>query len=104
MKLNLLYRFDLFIKFLYIYAYDKKLQTDFFKNMYISHFQCINNFTERVDWPNENSVKDKDKCVFFFNKLIENIKINGFDKKFGIPIGNNDIIVNGAHRFILLLF
>ena len=100
MNLNLLYRFDLFIKFLYIYAYDKKLQTDFFKNMYISHFQCINNFTELVDWPNENSVKDKDKCVFFFNKLIENIKINGFDKKFGIPVGNNDIIVNGAHRFI----
>ena len=78
----------------------KNYKLIFLKNMYISHFQCINNFTERVDWPNENSVKDKDKCVFFFNKLIENIKINGFDKKFGIPVGNNDIIVNGAHRFI----
>lgn len=96
---NLIYRFDLFIKYLYVYYYDKNIKTDFFKDMYISHFQCINNFTELVDWPEENSPKDKDKCIFYFNRLIENIKKKGFDRNFSIPIGNNNIIINGSHRF-----
>jgi len=66
--------------------------------MYISHIQCINNFTETVDWPNDNGLKDKNKCILYFNRLIENIKKYGFNKDFPIPVGNNKIIINGAHR------
>ena len=35
-----------------------------------------------------------------FNKLIENIKQEGYNERFPIPVGKNGVIINGAHRLV----
>ena len=102
---NLLYRFDLLIKYLYIYAYEKKINTDFFKNLYLLHIKCINNFNEITTYENTSLIKcNENICINIFNNLIESIKNNGFNEKYPIPVGNNEIIINGAHRFAICFF
>ena len=39
-----------------------------------------------------------------FDNLITSIKNNNFDKKFPIPIGSNNVIINGAHRLMTSYF
>ena len=95
-------RFDLMAKYLYIKHYDKNLNCSFFKDLYIKHFITFNNCFEYPDphLPNGNSKKTPDDFIKEFNLLIENMKNNGFDSNYPIPIGNNNIIINGAHRLI----
>ena len=95
-------RFDLMAKYLYVKSIDKNLNTDFFKELYHKHFVTFNGCKELPD----NTIGEigiaKNNIDDFINsfKLIENMKKNGFDERFPIPIGNNGIIVNGAHRLV----
>ena len=93
--LSFIVRFDLMAKFLYIKYREKEVHTAFFKNLYHKHLITFNNCWE---YPG-TKMKIED---FFkeFNILIDSIKKNGFDNKFPILIGKNDIIVNGIHRLI----
>ena len=95
-------RFDLMAKYLYIKSYDKEYKTNFFKKLYISHFKTFNNCYELPD--NHSSVKitkkNEDDFINEFNKLIEDMKKNGYNNNFPIPFGKNNIIINGAHRLI----
>jgi hypothetical protein len=87
-------------KYLYVKSKDKKFETEFFKNLYVNHMLSFNNCYEKS---NMYSLNKKNKCKDFiinFDKLINNIKNNGFSKKNPIPVGENDIIINGAHRLI----
>ncbi len=100
-----LFRFDFMIKFLYVYAYENNLQTDFFKNIYILQMQCINNFTEVTYYENNEITKNNgDICIKIFNKIIDSIKKNGFNEKYCIPLGINNIIINGMHRYTVCKF
>ena len=87
-------RFDLMAKYLYIKYFG--IQTSFYKELYHQHFITFNNCWEH---PGDEKTKIED---FFdaFNKLIMNMKTNGFNKEYPVPIGRNGIIINGAHRLV----
>lgn len=95
-------RFDLMAKYLYIKNYDNKYKTEFYKDLYIEHFKTFNNLYEYPDKFSSYNVEKKNKDDFIneFNKLIESIKNNGFNSEYPIPVGNNNVIINGAHRLI----
>ena len=74
-------RFDLMAKYLYI----KYRHINFYKKLYHKHLITFNNCWEHPG--------DKTCINDFFNeydKLIDNIKNNGYDDNFPIPIGNNN--------------
>ncbi len=100
-----LFRFDYMIKYLYVYGYENNLQTDFFRNIYILHMECINNFTEVTYYENSKLTKNNgDICIKIFNKIIDSIKKNGFNENYPIPLGMNNIITNGMHRYAICNF
>jgi hypothetical protein len=96
-------RFDLIAKYLYIKSADKNLQTNFFKQLYHNHLITFNSCIELpATTVGEQSIAKTNITVFMdtFNKLIENIKHNGYDERFPIPVGKNGVIINGAHRLV----
>ena len=95
----LVQRFDLLAKFIYIKFRENKIETNFHVELYREHIRTFNNFKE-ID-NNKNTEED-----FFssFNRLIEDIKINGYNSNFPIPLGKNKILENGAHRLMVSLF
>ena len=92
-------RFDLMAKYIYVKYKIYELQTEFHKDLYREHIRTFNNFKE-VD-NNKNNEKD-----FFdaFDKLINDMKKNGYDKKYPIPLGSNKVLKNGAHRLMTSYF
>ena len=96
-------RFDLMAKYLYIKSKDKKYNTNFFKELYHKHIITFNNCYELPDPTMKNSIKKENIEDFMnsFDKLIDNIKNNGYNKKYPIPVGNNNVIINGAHRLMI---
>ena len=96
-------RFDFMAKLLYIKSYDKKYNTDFYKNLYHAHLNTFNGCYELPDSTNvELGVAKKNINDFLdaFHSLIDSIKENGFDKKYAIPVGSDGCIENGTHRLI----
>ena len=99
-------RFDLMAKYLYIKLKDKKLKTDFFKELYHKHlitFNGCNEFPDRT--VGETGLSKTNIYIFLntFDSLINSIKNYGYDEKHPIPVGKNGIIVNGAHRLMVKL-
>ena len=95
-------RFDLMAKYLYIKHHDKNLKCSFFKDLYIAHLRTFNNCYEYPDpnLPHQKTKQTPDDFIEQFNLLIENMKNNGFDTNYPIPVGQNNIIINGAHRLV----
>jgi hypothetical protein len=89
-KNNILYRFDLIVKYLYVKYINNNYNTDYFINLYKNHIFLFNNANEE----NKKSIND---FIISFNMLIDSIKNNGFNNNYKIPI-NNNLITNGAHR------
>jgi len=99
-------RFDLMAKYLYIKYKEKNIKSSFFKELYHKHLITFNNCYELPDLHSKEQI-DKTNIETFinnFDKLIESIKFNGFNKKYPIPMGNNNIIINGAHRLIVCYY
>ena len=92
-------RFDLMAKYLYIKHYDKKIHTNFFIKLYKSH---INTFNGCYEYPGTKT--NIQQFIESFNALIESIKTNNFNKDFPIPIGSNNVIINGSHRLMVSYF
>lgn len=92
-------RFDLIFKYLYIKNKNKNIK--FFEDLYAEHIRAFNNFHERV--PSDGIPKEsRQDFINSFDKLYDNIKKNGFDKKQGlIPVGENGEINDGAHRLTI---
>lgn len=100
-------RFDLIAKYLFIKAKDKQLNTKFFKDLYHNHIITFNNCKEFPDTTrDETSISKLGIKDFFdtFELLIKKLIDNGFDEKYPIPIGNNNIIINGAHRLMICYY
>lgn len=88
-------RFDFMAKLLYIKYYNFN-KIEYFKTLYEKHILTFNGGWE---YPGtKTNIKQFLKC---FDDLIDRIKKNGFDKKYPIPIGNNNVIINGAHRLLI---
>jgi len=92
-------RFDLMAKYLYVKYKNFNLHTEIHIDLYREHIRTFNNFKE-VD-NNKNNEKD-----FFqsFDNLINDMKENGYDKKYSIPLGSNKVLKNGAHRLMTSYF
>ena len=88
-------RFDLMAKYLYI----KYRHIDFYKELYHKHLITFNNCYEKPDGIKKNI----DDFLSSFNKLIDDMKDNGFNDKYPIPIYKNKI-TNGAHRLMVSYF
>ena len=100
-------RFDLMAKYLYIKAKDKQLNTEFFKKLYHNHLITFNNCKELPDTSRgENNISKSDIEDFYknFDKLIKSLQDNGFDEKYPISLGSNNIIINGAHRLMICYY
>jgi len=95
-------RFDLMAKYLYIKSYDKKYNTKFFIDLYHKHLITFNNCYELPDMTSNEEIKKENINDYInnFNKLIDDMKINGYNEDYSIPIGVNNIIINGAHRLV----
>tara|TARA_B110001452_G_C15241431_1_gene429863 strand:+ start:2168 stop:3406 length:1239 start_codon:yes stop_codon:yes gene_type:complete len=91
-------------KYLYIKYKDKDIKSDFYKELYHKHLITFNGCYELPDStiPNcgitKSCIEDYLKA---FDDLIDDIKKNGFNKQYPIPLGSNDIIINGAHRLMI---
>jgi len=88
-------RFDLMAKLLYIKSKEKNLNTNYFKELYHKHIITFNNCWE---YPGtKTSIED-----FYnnFDNLIDDMKKNGYNETHPIIIGNNGVLVNGAHRLM----
>lgn len=96
-------RFDLIAKYLYIKYYEKKIKCEFYKELYHKHLLTFNNCIEPQDnyLPNQKLKKNINDFINSFNLLIEDIKKNGFNDKYPIPLGKNNIIINGSHRLMV---
>ena len=92
------HRFDIFIKSMYVEAFDKNINLDIAKNIYLDHIKAFNNFSE------PDTKKDgKEEFLNSFNRLIGDIKKDGF-KDFYIPISRTGEIIDGAHRLAVAYY
>ncbi|MCH8519517.1 MAG: hypothetical protein LAT82_02060 [Nanoarchaeota archaeon] len=90
-------RLDVIIKYLYVKAYVENNNYQYYKNLYINSIKLINGGIE----DDKSSV---DNFLEKFNTLIDSIQKKGFDKNFPIPVGENNIILNGAHRLAVCMY
>lgn len=89
------YRFDLGAKYFYIKCKINNINTHFYKELYHQHMITFNNCLEK------NSHKNKiEHFLEELDNLITNMNENGYNSNYPIPIGSNNIILNGAHRLI----
>ena len=82
-------------KLLYIKSKEKHLNTNYFKELYHKHIITFNNCWE---YPGtKTSIED-----FYnnFDALIDDMKKNGYNETQPIIIGNNGVLINGAHRLM----
>lgn len=79
----------------YIYAKHREWNTtcQFGKNIYYQHLNIWNHFYE--DSPPKRSFADYYNS---FNKLLNSIKMDGFNSNYPIPLDKGGIIANGSHR------
>lgn len=90
-------RFDLMAKLIYIHEYEEGNDVTHAVNIYKDNINAFSygSFIE---------LGSEDKCSFEeyvkqFNSIIDSIKKNGFDpKKSLVPVGNDGVICDGAHR------
>lgn len=90
-------RIDLVAKLKYIESVEKRYDTDFFRELYKETIAAFSD--DSFKEPGSDIKNSFKKYVEIFNKLIKNIKENGFDSdKSIIPVGKNNAIMDGAHR------
>lgn len=92
-------RFDLMAKWIYIDSLERGLDLEHATQIYrnsIFAFSC-GTFNE----PGMEGKDSFDKYIEQFNDLINDIRQNGFDdKKSIIPVGKNNVLLDGAHRVV----
>lgn len=92
-------RFDLMAKYIYIKFKAKKINTSFYYDLYHEHMKTFNNCWE---YPGtKTKIKD---FITAFDSLIHSIEKDGFNKNFPIPVGINNLIINGAHRLMVCYY
>lgn len=90
-------RLDLAAKIAYIEAREKGGDMSFARELYRKHIEAFSegNYTE----PGDENKTSLERFFSAFDELIDNYKENGFDSdKSLVPIGRDNIILDGAHR------
>ena len=92
-------RFDILIKYYYVKSIIEDIKTNFFYKLYKLH---IDTFNKNYEHPGtKNNIKD---FVDEFHKIIDSIQKNGYNNKYPIEIGNNNVLINGSHRMATCLY
>lgn len=93
-------RFDLLAKYIYTKYHDLGIQTNFHQELYDEHIRVFNGGWE---FPGtKNTIAD---FRYTFDELIKSLKVHGFDDNVSVvPLGNNGILFNGAHRVAACLW
>lgn len=87
-------RFDVVAKYIYAKDYISKEKNDWAEYVYREHLRAINSFREK-----NNNKREYSDFKETFEALISSMNSDGFVPERGlIPLGNNSIPVNGAHR------
>lgn len=87
-------RFDVPAKVLYARHRAKGVEGIFAKKVYEHHLDVWGGFTEKS--PAKNGVSDFYEA---YHSVLDNMRDNGFDEDIScIPITNNGLLLNGAHR------
>lgn len=90
-------RLDLAAKIAYIEAREHGKDMTFAKELYKKHIEAFSegDYAE----PGDHYKTSLERFFSIFDELIDDFKINGFNaEKSLIPVGNNNIILDGAHR------
>lgn len=88
------YRFDVAAKVLYARHKEKGVDSSWGKFVYEHHLDVWGGFTEK--FPPKNSVEDFHQS---FEDVLKNMKMFGFNEELSyIPVTNNKMLLNGAHR------
>ncbi len=90
-------RLDLAAKIAYIEAREKGGDMSFARELYRKHIEAFSEgyYTE----PGDDNKTSLDRFFSVFDELIDDYKENGFDSdKSLVPIGRDNIILDGAHR------
>lgn len=90
-------RIDIFIKYLYAKCLLEGRHNSFLKELYINHIKAFNHFVEADD---SNKI-GKESFLNSFNELVESIRSKGVDKGTIIPVNDDFIPVDGAHRIAI---
>lgn len=92
-------RIDLMAKWIYIDAKEKGVDMTGARDIYAKHIEAFSEgtFTE----PGTEEKNTLDKYYDTFDKLIEDIRENGFDsQKSLVPVGKDNVLLDGAHRCV----
>ncbi len=96
-------RIDLICKLFYIECREKKADMSFAKELYTEHLRAFSagTFTE----PGNEEKNSIEKYFATFDKLIDEIKTNGFDaSKSVVPVSDNGVILDGSHRVAIAIY
>lgn len=96
-------RIDLICKLFYIECREKKADMTFAKELYTEHLRAFSEgtFTE----PGNKEKNTIEKYLATFDKLIDEIKTNGFDaSKSVVPVSDNGVILDGSHRVAIAIY
>lgn len=89
---NLLHRFDMTAKILYI----KYKNIDWFKELYKNHILTFNG-----GWEHPGTKVNIAEFLTEFDKLIESFKTGGFNEGYPITVDINNLLIDGMHRLTL---
>lgn len=96
-------RIDLICKLFYIECREKNADMTFAKELYTEHLRAFSEgtFTE----PGNEEKNTIEKYFSTFDRLIDDIKENGFDaSKSVIPVSDNGVILDGSHRVAIAIY
>lgn len=89
-------RFDLGSKYFYVDCYKRNVQSNFYKTLYNKTIESFNGC-----WEHPGTKENIQDFFEAFNSLIDSISNTNFNPKYPIPIGSNNVIINGAHRLMV---
>lgn len=96
-------RIDLVAKIKYIEFREKGYDLSFAKEVYTAHIEAFSHGTFKE--PGNNEKNSIEKYYDTFNKLIDQIKLNGLNEEISvIPVGKNNAILDGAHRVAIAFY
>lgn len=96
-------RLDLMAKLPYIAAKENNADMSFVRELYSKHIEAFSEGT--FEEPGDKNKRSLDDYYRQFDRLIENIKTNGFDDSVSmIPADQNNVILDGGHRAACALY
>lgn len=92
-------RVDIVAKYLFVKSILDELDTDYYKELYLSHIKAFNGFYEA----DESRKIGSNEFLSSFKDLISSFKTSGFLEGKPIPISKSGIPLDGAHRIACAL-